>query len=199
MATTTKGWRKTAPRVHRCGRWKRWEGRKVNTVLASDVEYIQLVHFPSETLKMTVLQSKIVGLKEKTFYQSQNEQNSNSRSRAWIPFKEWETGTLLQAQARDLHGEGLCVAGSWGDKEGKLIIQANFEHKQCHHWSQVSRNVKGLIIVTSWNITLERLGIHCYLSCSETRGSLPVQAAWLLRLLWSAWRSDGIREFHVGE
>jgi len=60
----------------------------VNTVLASDVEYIQLVHFPSETLEMTVLQSKIVGLKEKTFYQSQNEQDSNSRSRARIPFKE---------------------------------------------------------------------------------------------------------------
>ena len=46
-------------------KWRNWEGRKVNTVLATEVEYILLRHSPAETPKMKALQSKISELKKK--------------------------------------------------------------------------------------------------------------------------------------
>lgn len=45
-------------------RVKNWFGYKVNTVLASDVEYIRLQHFPAETPKIKSLQAKVDGMKE---------------------------------------------------------------------------------------------------------------------------------------
>lgn len=46
-------------------KWKNWDGRKVNTVLATEVEYILLQHCPAETPKIKTLQSKIDGLEGK--------------------------------------------------------------------------------------------------------------------------------------
>ncbi len=134
-------------------RWKNWEGRKVNTVLASDVEYMQLQHYPAETPKMKVLQSKIDGLKEKDIL--------SEAERAELKSLESHLKKEKQARYFKLKPETYTAKASVSlDPEGitmeKTKIQVKFlqfalNTNDATTGHKLQGMSKDYIIVTSWD------------------------------------------------
>jgi hypothetical protein len=137
-------------------RWKNWDGRKVNTVLATEVEHVLFQHSPAETPKIKSLQSKIDGLEEKKTLSdlSEAEQTQLANVRALLE---------KEKQARYFKLKPVCYTGHLGVSMIPEVMRSD-KTKGTFKFVQLPMNTndattghklqgmsKDHLIVTSWD------------------------------------------------
>jgi hypothetical protein len=137
-------------------KWKNWDGRKVNTVLATEVEHVLFQHSPAETPKIKSLQSKIDGLEEKKTLSdlSEAEQTQLANVRALLE---------KEKQARYFTLKPACYTGHLGVSMIPEVMRSD-KTKGTFKFVQLPMNTndattghklqgmsKDHLIVTSWD------------------------------------------------